>query len=60
MDALNDAQRLYTIVDLNGEKIVDIQLDKSESKDRPLEGYIGLQDHGEPNTPTRCVSVESG
>ncbi len=36
-------------VELNGEKIVDIQLDESAVKDRPLEGYIGLQDHGEPN-----------
>lgn len=34
---------------LNGEKIVDVQLDRSPVKDRPLEGYIGLQDHGEPN-----------
>ena len=36
-------------VELNGEKIVDIQLDKTPMKDRPLEGYIGLQDHGVPN-----------
>ena len=36
-------------VTLNGEKIVDIQLDKTKVGDRPLEGYIGLQDHGEPN-----------
>ena len=36
-------------VELNGKKIVDIQLDKTPMKDRPLEGYIGLQDHGEPN-----------
>ena len=36
-------------VTLNGEKIVDIQLDKTPLADRPLEGYIGLQDHGEPN-----------
>ena len=36
-------------VELNGEQIVDIQLDKTPMKDRPLEGYIGLQDHGEPN-----------
>ena len=36
-------------VELNGEKIVDIQLDKTPMKDRPLEGHIGLQDHGEPN-----------
>ena len=36
-------------VQLNGEGIVDIQLNKSPMKDRPLEGHIGLQDHGEPN-----------
>ena len=36
-------------VNLNGEDIVDIQLDKTPVKDRPLEGYISLQDHGEPN-----------
>ena len=36
-------------VELNGERIVDAQLDKSAVKDRPLEGYIGLQDHGQPN-----------
>tara|TARA_B100001029_G_scaffold172481_1_gene170282 strand:- start:291 stop:911 length:621 start_codon:yes stop_codon:yes gene_type:complete len=34
---------------LNGEQIVDIHLDKTPMKDRPLEGHIGLQDHGEPN-----------
>lgn len=36
-------------VELNGEQIIDVQLDKSPVKDRPLAGYIGLQDHGEPN-----------
>lgn len=36
-------------VELNDQKIVDIQLENSAMKDRPLEGYIGLQDHGEPN-----------
>ena len=34
---------------LNGHKIIDLALDKSAMKDRPLEGYIGLQDHGEPH-----------
>lgn len=29
---------------LNGEKIIDIQLDQSAMKDRPLEGHIGFQD----------------
>lgn len=29
---------------LNGEKIIDLQLDKSAMKDRPLEGHIGFQD----------------
>lgn len=36
-------------VELNGELIVDTMLDKGPMKDRPLEGYIGFQDHGEPN-----------
>ncbi len=36
-------------VSLNGEKIIDIQLDTTPVKDRPPKGYIGLQDHGEPN-----------
>jgi hypothetical protein len=29
---------------LNGEKIIDLELDKSAIKDRPAEGYIGFQD----------------
>jgi hypothetical protein len=29
---------------LNGEQIIDIELDKSAMKDRPLEGHIGFQD----------------
>lgn len=36
-------------VNLNGEGIVDVQLDKTPVKDRPLEGHVGLQDHGEPH-----------
>ena len=36
-------------VNLNGEDIIDIQLDESAMKDRPLEGHIGLQDHGQPH-----------
>lgn len=35
-------------VNLNGEDIVDIQLDETPMKDRPLQGYIALQDHGLP------------
>lgn len=31
-------------VELNGERIIDLQLDKSAMKDRPAEGYIGFQD----------------
>ena len=34
---------------LNGHKSSDLERDKSAMKDRPLEGYIGLQDHGEPH-----------
>jgi hypothetical protein len=36
-------------VELNGKQIVDTNLDEGPLKDRPLEGYIGLQDHGQPN-----------
>lgn len=36
-------------VELNGEQIIDTKLDESPMKNRPLEGYIGFQDHGEPN-----------
>ena len=36
-------------VELNGRRIIDLQLDQGAMKDRPLEGYIGLQDHGQPN-----------
>jgi len=39
----------HLTVDLNGQNIVDIQLDESPVKDRPAQGYIGLQDHGRPN-----------
>jgi hypothetical protein len=35
-------------VELNGEQIVDLRLDKSALKDRPPVGYVGLQDHGLP------------
>lgn len=33
---------------LNGETVVDLALDKSKMQDRPLSGYVGLQDHGKP------------
>ncbi len=36
-------------VELNGEPIIDTQLDQTPMKDRPLEGFIGFQDHGQPN-----------
>ena len=36
-------------VDLNGETIIDVKLDTSAVKDRPLSGHIGLQDHGRPH-----------
>ena len=39
----------HLTVELNGRQIIDTQLDKGAMKDRPLEGYIGFQDHGEPN-----------
>lgn len=36
-------------VELNGRQIIDTQLNEGAMKDRPAEGYIGFQDHGEPN-----------
>lgn len=36
-------------VELNGQQIIDTDLSQGPMKDRPLEGYIGLQDHGQPN-----------
>lgn len=36
-------------VELNGEPIVDVKLNETPMKDRPMEGYIGFQDHGQPN-----------
>jgi hypothetical protein len=36
-------------VELNGEQIIDTMLDQTPMKDRPLEGFIGFQDHGQPN-----------
>ncbi len=35
-------------VELNGEQIHDLELDKSAIKDRPAEGYIGFQDEAKP------------
>lgn len=35
-------------VTLNGEQIIDLDLSDSAVSDRPMSGYIGLQDHGLP------------
>ena len=35
-------------VELNGEQVVDMDLSKTSRRDRPLVGYVGLQDHGLP------------
>ncbi len=35
-------------VELNGEKVVDVDLKETSRRDRPLSGYVGLQDHGLP------------
>ena len=43
------ARNQHLEVDLNGERIIDLQLNKTGLKDRPMKGYIGLQDHGEPH-----------
>ena len=34
----------HLTVVLNGEQIIDLQLDETPMKDRPLEGHIGFQD----------------
>ena len=36
-------------VELNGEQIIDVDLSQTAVKDRPESGYIGFQDHGQPN-----------
>ncbi|MEZ6091104.1 MAG: DUF1080 domain-containing protein [Pirellulaceae bacterium] len=36
-------------VELNGEQVVDVDLSQTPMKNRPMEGYIGFQDHGQPN-----------
>lgn len=36
-------------VELNGEEIIDVMLNEGPMQDRPLEGFIGFQDHGRPN-----------
>lgn len=36
-------------VELNGEPIIDVDLSESPLSDRPRKGFIGLQDHGQPN-----------
>ena len=41
-------QKHHLVVHLNGEKIQDLQLNKTPVADRPLKGWIGLQDHGVP------------
>jgi len=35
-------------VNLNGEQIIDLELDKSAMKDRPAEGHISFQDEAKP------------
>jgi len=37
-------QGIHLEVELNGQQIIDLELDKSAIKDRPPEGYIGFQD----------------
>ncbi|MFC4993937.1 3-keto-disaccharide hydrolase [Rubritalea tangerina] len=43
---------------LNGEKVQDMYLDKTGLKDRPMSGYLGFQDHGDP-LELRRISIES-
>ncbi len=44
-----DCQGNHLQVVLNGEPVIDLQLDEGAMNDRPREGYIGFQDHGAPN-----------
>jgi len=36
-------------VDLNGSRVIDLDVSKTGLKNRPARGYIGLQDHGAPH-----------
>ena len=36
------------VVEFNGQKVVDVDLEGTSRSDRPLVGYVGLQDHGLP------------
>jgi hypothetical protein len=36
------------VVEFNGQKVVDVDLKGTSRSDRPLVGYVGLQDHGLP------------
>jgi hypothetical protein len=40
-----DGQTIKVV--LNGEEIINLQQDEGAMKDRPLKGYIALQDHGQ-------------
>lgn len=54
----------HLVVHLNGEQIQDVQLDETPVRDRPLKGWIGLQDHGVPlkvrNIKFRELSADAG
>ncbi len=46
-------------VELNGEQIVDVDVTGTTVDNRPLEGYIALQDHGEPhNIKFRNIKIK--
>ena len=44
-------------VNLNGEQVVDVNLQNTSRSDRPMKGYIGLQDHG-LNSWFRNISIK--
>ena len=44
-------------VNLNGEQVVNVNLQNTSRSDRPMKGYIGLQDHGLP-LQFRNVSIK--
>ena len=44
-------------VNLNGKQVVDVDLQNTSRSDRPMKGYIGLQDHG-LNSWFRNISIK--
>lgn len=45
-------------VQLNGERVIDLEIDQTPLKDRPASGFIGIQDHGQ-NFWVRNVRIKT-